>query len=138
MAKFEGIVMRREPGTVTPYTRPAQAATIFAAETSSDEVTDAFHMRLYSAYWANLENLGDRDVLKRLMLETGLDWDTFSPRLESGYYDAMLQQQHDEAMMIGLNGVPSFVIDNKYGVVGAQPTETFIEIIEKVLSERDS
>jgi predicted DsbA family dithiol-disulfide isomerase len=128
--------MRREPGTVTPYTRPAQAATIFASETADASIVDALHMRLYRAYWEDQENLGDYEVLQRLMLECGLDWDAFAPKLESGHYDALMQQQHDEAMMLGLNGVPSFVIDGKYGVVGAQPIETFVEIIEKVLAER--
>lgn len=136
MAKFEGIVMKREPGSVIPYTRPAQAATIFAAETADEAVVDALHNRFYSAYWEDAENLGDHAVLKRIMLEAGLDWDVFEPRLETGLYDGLMQQQHDEAMAIGLNGVPSFVIDGKYGIVGAQPIETFIEVIEKVLAER--
>ena len=39
-------------------------------------------------------------------------------------------------MQLGLNGVPSFVIEGKYGVVGAQPVKTFIDVIEKVLTER--
>jgi predicted DsbA family dithiol-disulfide isomerase len=136
MAKFEGITMRREPGTTIPYTRPAQAATIFATETASEDVVDAFHSRVYRAYWEDAKNLGKPEVLQRLMVEAGLDWDAFAPKLESGHYDGTMQQQHDEAMMIGLNGVPSFVIEGKYGVVGAQPIETFVEIIEKVLEER--
>ncbi len=136
MAKFEGLVMRREPGKTIPYTRPAQAATIFAAETSSEDVVNAFHRRVYRAYWEDAENLGDSNVLQRLMTECGLNWDAFAPLLESGHYDGTMQQQHDEAMMIGLNGVPSFVVEGKYGVVGAQPVETFVEIIEKVLKDR--
>lgn len=136
MAKFEGIVMRRDEGTLVPYTRPAQAATIFASETADDATVDALHSRLYRAYWEDAENLGDNEVLKRLMIEIGLDWDEFAPRLETGHYDGVMQEQHDEAMQIGLKGVPSFVIEGKYGIVGAQPIETFIEVIEKVLAER--
>ncbi len=136
LAKFEGITMRRDEGTVIPYTRPAQAATIFAAETVDEATLDAFHVRLYRAYWEDAENLGDHEVLKRLMIDAGLNWDEFALRLESGLYDSQLQLQHDEAMMIGLSGVPSFVIEGKYGLVGAQPIETFIDVIEKVMAER--
>ncbi len=140
MAKSEGIVMRREPGSLTPYTRPAQAATIYAAEIASkngdEALVDGFHSRLYRAYWEDSENLGDHSILERLMTESGLDWAEFAPRLETGLYDGIMQQQHDEAMMIGLNGVPSFVVEDKYGIVGAQPIEAFIEVIEKVLAER--
>ena len=118
MAKFEGIVMRRDGGSLIPYTRPAQAATIYAAETADQETVDVFHSRLYRAYWEDGENLGDQDVLQRLMTESGLDWSTFAPRLETGLYDGQLQQQHDEAITIGLNGVPSFVVDGKYAYLG--------------------
>lgn len=128
--------MKREPGGLIPYSRPAQAATIFASETADEETVDALHMRFYRAYWEDAANLGDREVLKAIMLDAQLDWDEFAPRLESGLYDSTMQQQHDEAMAIGLNGVPSFVVEGKYGVVGAQPIETFIEIVEKVLAER--
>ena len=130
--------MQRDEGTVTPYTRPAQAATIFASETADEATVEAFHSRLYRAYWDDAENLGDHDVLKRLMVESKLDWDVFAPRLESGLYDGAMQIQHDEAMQLGLNGVPSFVVEGKYGIVGAQPIEAFIEVIEKVLAEREA
>ena len=129
--------MRRDETTLVPFTRPAQAATIFAAESSDAGAVDDFHHRAYAAYWERSENLGNPAVLARLMTESGLDWDEFKPRLESGHYDARMQSDHDEAMMIGLTGVPSFVIGGKYGIVGAQPIETLVEVIERVISERD-
>jgi predicted DsbA family dithiol-disulfide isomerase len=128
--------MRREPKTLIPYTRPAQAATIFAAETASPETVDLFHRRAYQAYWEDIENLGDLAVLERLMIGCGLDWQTFLPRLETGLYDGQMQLEHNEAMMIGLNGVPSFVIDGKLGIVGAQPIEIFTQAIERAITMR--
>ena len=128
--------MNREPGTLTPYTRPAQAATIFAAETASPEVVERFHKRAYQAYWEDAANLGDMAVLEALMTECGLDWQIFRPRLDTGLYDSQMQMEHDEAMMIGLNGVPSFVIDGKFGIVGAQPIDSFIQAIDRAIAAR--
>ena len=45
--------------------------------------------------------------------------------------------RHDlaEARSLGIGGVPFFVIDQKYGVSGAQPTEVFTQVLEKAWSE---
>ena len=37
----------------------------------------------------------------------------------------------------GINGVPFFVIDGKYGVSGAQPAEVFAQVLTQVAGERD-
>jgi predicted DsbA family dithiol-disulfide isomerase len=45
--------------------------------------------------------------------------------------------REDEAMasQFGISGVPFFVFERKYGVSGAQPVETFAEILGKVGEE---
>ena len=37
---------------------------------------------------------------------------------------------------IGLTGVPFFVFNNKYGISGAQESETFLESLEKIYRDR--
>ncbi len=40
-----------------------------------------------------------------------------------------------QASAYGINGVPFFVIDGKYGVSGAQPPEAFSQIVRQVWTE---
>ena len=40
-----------------------------------------------------------------------------------------------EAGQIGVRGVPFFVINRKYAISGAQPTEAFAEALTKVAAE---
>ena len=40
-----------------------------------------------------------------------------------------------QAAAYGINGVPFFVIDGKYGVSGAQPAEAFSQIVRQVWAE---
>jgi predicted DsbA family dithiol-disulfide isomerase len=40
-----------------------------------------------------------------------------------------------EARSVGVQGVPFFVIDNKYAVSGAQPVEVFNQVLDKVWEE---
>jgi predicted DsbA family dithiol-disulfide isomerase len=42
----------------------------------------------------------------------------------------------EQAQRFGATGVPFFVIDEKYGVSGAQPAETFSQVLERAWSER--
>ena len=42
-----------------------------------------------------------------------------------------------QAGAYGINGVPFFVIDGKYGVSGAQPAEVFSQVLTQVAGERD-
>ena len=37
-----------------------------------------------------------------------------------------------EAQQLGIQGAPFFVIDNKYGISGAQPYETFVQALQQV------
>jgi predicted DsbA family dithiol-disulfide isomerase len=39
-------------------------------------------------------------------------------------------------MRYGIQGVPFFVVDGKYGVSGAQSAETFTEVLQKVSQEQ--
>ena len=51
------------------------------------------------------------------------------------YRDAVRADQA-EAAALGATGVPFFVVDEKYGVSGAQPTELFAEVLEKAWGEK--
>jgi predicted DsbA family dithiol-disulfide isomerase len=50
--------------------------------------------------------------------------------------DEAVRADEAEAAALGATGVPFFVIDEKYGVSGAQPTELFAEILEKAWGEK--
>jgi predicted DsbA family dithiol-disulfide isomerase len=130
-AEEEGIVMKR--AELTPYTRLAQAATEYAR---GHGLADAFHHAAYRALWEDGANLGDMAVLERLATQVGLDWGDLGPRLESREFDAVLEQQHDEAMRVGVEGVPAFVVDERFWFTGAQPMELFRLAAKKALAAR--
>lgn len=118
---------------LTPYSRLAQAATEYA---KSHGRAEAFHHAAYKALWEDGANLGDLTVLEKIATGVGLDWTDLRPRLESGEYDATLQEQHDEAMRVGVEGVPAFVVDERFWFTGAQPMELFRLAAKKALKAR--
>jgi predicted DsbA family dithiol-disulfide isomerase len=41
-----------------------------------------------------------------------------------------------EAQQVGVRGVPFFVFDNKYAVSGAQSSQLFSDVLNKIWNER--
>lgn len=92
--------------------------------------------RLLKAYFTDAVNLSDHQALISLAAEVGLDPEETSAMLASDEYADQVRRDQQEAAALGIRGVPFFVIDRKYGVSGAQPTEVFSQALEKAWSER--
>lgn len=92
--------------------------------------------RLMSAYFTEGRHLGDHDELASLAADAGLDADQAREALTSGRYLPAVRADQAQATAYGINGVPFFVIDGKYGVSGAQPAEAFSQIVRQVWTER--
>ncbi|MFV0320619.1 MAG: DsbA family protein [Microbacterium sp.] len=92
--------------------------------------------RLMAAYFTEGRHVGRIDDLVDLAAEVGLDRDAARAALESGHYVEAVAADKAQATAYGINGVPYFVIDGKYGVSGAQPAETFAQVARQVWAER--
>ena len=92
--------------------------------------------RLLKAYFEEGRNVGRVDELADLAAEIGLDRDDVVRSLESGEHLAAVRADQRQAQEYGIQGVPFFVIDGKYGVSGAQDAATFSEVFGQVAGER--
>jgi predicted DsbA family dithiol-disulfide isomerase len=93
--------------------------------------------RLMRAYFTEGRHVGRIDDLVELAAEVGLDADLARTALESGRFAADVQADIAQAGAYGINGVPFFVFEGKYGVSGAQPAEVFTQVLTQVAGERD-
>lgn len=108
--------------------RLAKWANTFAEEA---KLTDRF----MKAYFTEGKNLADYSTLLDLVAELGLNVTEAKTVLESGKYSLEVRGQIDEARQIGVQGVPFFVINRKYGVSGAQAEETFAQALAQIYQE---
>ena len=92
--------------------------------------------RLMSAYFSEGRHLGSEDELVLLASDAGLDADAAREALRSEKYLPAVRADQAQAQAYGINGVPFFVIDAKFGVSGAQPPEAFTQIVRQVWAER--
>ncbi|KQQ00779.1 MULTISPECIES: DsbA family oxidoreductase [unclassified Rathayibacter] len=92
--------------------------------------------RLLRAYFVEGHDLADRSVLASLAAEVGLDSDEVLRALEEQRHLGDVQSDIAQAREYGINGVPFFVLDGRFGVSGAQEPTAFTEVLEHVLSQR--
>ena len=92
--------------------------------------------RLLKAYFINGEHVGRIPDLVDIAVELGFDRDEVTEALESHRYLPDVKADMTQAQAYGIQGVPFFVFDGKYGVSGAQESATFANVLEEVLRER--
>ncbi|SDS86170.1 DsbA family oxidoreductase [Microterricola viridarii] len=92
--------------------------------------------RLFSAYFTEGRHLGRAEDLADLGAELGLDRADVLRSLNEDEYLPAVRADQAQAQQFGINGVPFFVIDGKYGVSGAQDPDTFAQVLQQVRSER--
>ncbi|MGF7039957.1 DsbA family oxidoreductase [Mucilaginibacter lappiensis] len=90
---------------------------------------------LFKSYFTDGLNIDDQDTLIKLGTEIGLDAEEVKLVLDSGTYADDVKHDIAEAQHLGIRGVPFFVLNNKYGISGAQAVPVFQETIEKSFTE---
>lgn len=91
--------------------------------------------RLQKAYFTDGHVISDHETLVQLAVEVGLDAAETRQVLVDGSYGAEVRADGRRAQMLGSNGVPFFLFDEKYAVEGAQPTELFLTALERTWAE---
>ncbi len=92
--------------------------------------------RLFKAYFVDGRHVGRIADLADLAAEVGLDRDEVVRVLTDETYLADVKADVAQAEAYGINGVPFFVFDEKYGVSGAQDSATFANVLEQVSLEK--
>jgi predicted DsbA family dithiol-disulfide isomerase len=90
---------------------------------------------LLSAYFLRAENVADHDVLRRAAAGVGLEPGRVDEVLAGDEYADVVEQDIRRAGALGATGVPFFVIDDRYGIPGAQPAEVFTQVLEKAWTD---
>ncbi len=112
----------------------AHRLTMFAKEHGlMTEMTE----RILHAYFTESKHIGDHETLTDLAAEVGLDREAVSQMLASDDMADAVRADEKEGQQIGVNGVPFYLINKKYALTGAQPTELFVQALEQVIAEEE-
>ena len=115
-------------------TRVAHEATEYAREHGKG---NEFHKVVFRKVYAEGQDPSQWEVLRSAAEEVGLDSDEMQLQVESEKYTANVADQVRWAYQIGVTGVPTYVINNRYAIVGAQPYEVFKGALEQIANQKD-
>jgi predicted DsbA family dithiol-disulfide isomerase len=96
---------------------------------------DAVKERFLRAHFTDGEPIGDPDVLRRVAVDAGLPPAEVDEVLAGDRYTDAVRADEAQARAYGATGVPFFVIDETYGISGAQSPEVFTNVLERAWSE---
>jgi predicted DsbA family dithiol-disulfide isomerase len=91
--------------------------------------------RLLRAYFTDGLPISDPDTLLMLGAELGLPIEDVRAMLESDAYAEAVRADERRAAAFGISGVPFYVIDERYGVSGAQDAAVFLGALEQAWAD---
>ena len=108
---------------------------LWLAEASGHQY--ALKERLLKAYFVDGLDVGDPDVLASCAADVGMPADNVVAFLGSTDGVEEVRRQLDLAAQAEITAVPTFVIDGKWAIPGAQDPDTFVNVIHRLLERRD-
>lgn len=134
LGKEEGIDFRFDRITRSPDTVDAHRVIRWAGADRQDAMVE----RLFRAYFTEGRDIGDQEVLAALAGDVGLDATAIARRLATDEDRAEVEAEIDNAYRIGVTGVPGFILDGRYAVMGAQPAKTLADAIAQVAAKSEA
>ncbi len=93
---------------------------------------------LFKAYFNEGRNIGDNEVLADIADSCGMDAAMILRLLQSDADVAEIRECDTAARQMGVSSVPTFIVASQHAVPGAQPTETWLNVIDEMMSREDA
>jgi predicted DsbA family dithiol-disulfide isomerase len=136
IGRAEGIAFDFDAITVSPNTLDAHRLIRWAA-TAGEDVQGRVARRLFQLYFEEGKNIGDHEVLIEAARECGMDEAVVRTLLATDADRDAVREEIDTANRMGITGVPCFLIEGRYAVMGAQASDALAEAIRKVSEAKE-
>lgn len=119
---------------ISPNTLDAHRVIHWAAQAGIAEAQDALVGELFSRYFEQGQNIGDHKILVEATAKVGLEAPVIEKLLKTDADKQNIAEEIATATRIGVRGVPCFIIDQKYAVMGAQSADILADAIGQAAS----
>jgi predicted DsbA family dithiol-disulfide isomerase len=122
--------------TLLANSRLAMQASEFARDAGKFSV---FHEALFHAYFTELRDIGNLEVITAIGRQASLDTRELYVALQENRYLPRLLAVTEEARQLNITAAPTFLINGRFEIVGAQPLETMrssLLKIDRILSDQ--
>ena len=131
VGRSEGIDFRFDRA-VRPNTADAHRLLWWALQSAGATVQGDLNQLLMAAYFTDGEDVGDHDVLVDRATRCGLDADAVRQALHDEEGVEALAVALQRAADLGITAVPTFVVNSRWSIPGAQDPEYFVRALRRV------
>ena len=107
----------------------AHRLAVWADEVGGPEVRAALEQRLFRAYFTDNDDVSDHAVLSALAAD--MDLDAAAEALATGAGADRVRAEQLQATELGISAVPTFVIEGRWAIPGAQDIDTFVQVLQR-------
>lgn len=132
VGEHEGIPFAFERIARTPNTLPSHQVLALAAE---DGGQDRLIEALFHSYFIEAADIGEADVLVQAARRAGLDAARVRRCLAEGWYRDAVIGEDQEARRAGIQGVPTFILNGRYALSGAQEPQVLFQLFDLAREE---
>lgn len=94
-------------------------------------------LALFKAHFTHGQNISNHDVLASVAAAVDLDPKAAKGVLEKGQFADDVRQKEAFWQKNGITSVPTIIVNNKYAISGAQPSETFKQALEDIINKEN-
>lgn len=128
-ARAEQLGLPMQPPTRLVNTHKALLLAEFARD--ADQF-GSLHGELFRAYWVRGQDLADEAVLREAAEHAGLDPEESLAAVRARRHEDRLVHALQQARAYGIAGAPTFIINGRYKIVGAQPYERLRDALRQI------
>ena len=137
LGEQDGIAFDFDAVTISPNTLDAHRLIRWALTEGGDTQSEVASL-LFKANFEEGRNIGDHAVLLDIAAEAGLDRAVITALLASDADKDAVSEEIDMAGGMGVTGVPCFIVDSKYAVMGAQSVEVLEDALRDIAKMKDT
>lgn len=126
----EGLDFNFEAIAVSPNTIDAHRVIRWSAN-EGDNVQDKLVEQLFKLFFMEGAHIGKHEVLVDAAKEAGMDESVVAALLATDKDKDAVSEEIATAQQMGVTGVPCFIIDNKYAVMGAQSPDNIVAAVRQ-------
>lgn len=115
-----------------PNSRRALEAAEYAREQDKHL---AYHEATFRKYYTEGQDIGSWEVLRDVAEEIEIDADEMQANTEKKEYEQLVSMHKRQAVASGVKGVPVYIFDSKYVVIGLRPYTAFQEVMQQIQKE---
>ena len=93
-------------------------------------------LALFESYFSREENVNEPEMLVAAAGRAGLDEVQAGAILNDGRYVDTVREEQRFWLSKGIHAVPSFILDQRYLIPGAQDPEVFVTALRRLLEEK--